>query len=41
MGACGQLRAALNRELCVGWGRVLTPKGLLRAYYVCQTCVDL
>ena len=40
MGACGQLRAALNRELC-GLGEVLTPKGLLRTYYVPGTALGL
>lgn len=40
MGACGQLRAALNRELC-GLGEVLTPKDLLRTYYVPDMCRPL
>ena len=40
MGACGQLWAALNGEPC-GLGEVLTPKCLLRAYYVPDTCRPL
>lgn len=40
MGDCGQLWVALNGELC-GLGEVLTPKCLLRAYYVPGTCRPL